>query len=128
MSDSRERGLQAMRDVYATTFGMDGESLTEAPAESRPLFESTVDHLFGEIWAREGLSVRDRRLLTIGVTAAMGRADLIELQLAAALALGELDESQIGELVLHLAHYAGWPNGVAAHEGAKRALASHRAS
>ena len=126
MNEKRERGLRAMDEVYGTAFGMDGTSFAEAPPESKPFFESTVDHLFGEIWARSALSIRDRRLLTIGATAAMGRADLIELQVAGALVQGELDEEQIGELVLHLAHYAGWPNGVAVHEGAKRALDAHR--
>jgi 4-carboxymuconolactone decarboxylase len=128
MNENRERGLRAMGEVYGTAFDMDGASFAEAPAESKPFFESTVDHLFGEIWARPGLSIRDRRLLTIGATAALGRADLIEVQIAGALVHNELDEEQIGEIVLHLAHYTGWPNGVAVQEGAKRALAVHRST
>jgi alkylhydroperoxidase/carboxymuconolactone decarboxylase family protein YurZ len=122
-NERRERGLAAMVEVYGTAFGMDGDPLAEAPPHARPFFESTVDHLFADVWARPGLSIRDRRLVTIGVTAMLGRADLIELQIAGALENGELDETQIGELVLHLAHYAGWPNAVAVSEGATRALA-----
>ena len=34
----------------------------------------TVDHLFGDVWSRPGLRVRDRRLMTIGVLAALGKA------------------------------------------------------
>jgi alkylhydroperoxidase/carboxymuconolactone decarboxylase family protein YurZ len=51
----------------------------------------------------------------------------VELQLLGALRAGELDEEQIGELVLHLAYYAGWPCATAFHDGAKRAIETFRA-
>ncbi len=124
MGDSaskRKAGLAKMTEVYGDDRGF-AERLADLPPESAPYSEETVDRLFAEIWNRPGLSVRDRRLLTIGVTAALGRADLAEVQFVGALTNGELDRAQIGEVILHLAYYAGWPNAQAMHRGATAAL------
>jgi 4-carboxymuconolactone decarboxylase len=82
----------------------------------------TIERLFGEIWARPALSIRDRRLLTLGVIAALGRQDLAEVMFAGALRNDELTPEQIGEVVLHLAYYAGWPNATAVQRGADAAV------
>src|SRR3546814_14748837 len=71
----------------------------------------TADHLFGEIWNREGLSFRDRRLLLIGLLVGRGLHDVIDIQMEAALKNEELTESDLRESVILLAHYAGWPDG-----------------
>lgn len=76
-----------------------------------PFVESTVDHLFGEVWAEGKLSVRDRRLLLIGLATGTGMEDVAGLQLDAALRLGELDADDLRTIVVFLAHYAGWPHG-----------------
>jgi alkylhydroperoxidase/carboxymuconolactone decarboxylase family protein YurZ len=126
MSDDaskRDLGLATMTKVYGNDRGF-AERLANLPPESAPYSEATVDEVFAELWNRPGLSVRERRLLTIGVTAALGRADLAEVQFIGALTNGELDRAQIGEVILHLAYYAGWPNAQAMHRGATAALES----
>ena len=55
----------------------------------------TVDHLFGTVWTDETLSLRDRRLLTIGVLAAFDEAGLLEIQFDAALGHAELTAEQV---------------------------------
>jgi 4-carboxymuconolactone decarboxylase len=125
--EQRRRGLELMEAVYGSTFGLTETSPDSARPVSKPLVESTVDHLFPDVWGRSALSVRDRRLVTLGVTGSQGRADLVELQLFGALVHEELTEEQIGELVLHLAHYAGWPCATAVAEGAQRAIAAFEA-
>jgi 4-carboxymuconolactone decarboxylase len=101
--DRRERGLQMMRQVY-------GWDVKDGPGD---FFGLTVDHLFAEIWTREGLTMRDRRLLLIGLLTGQGRDDVAEIQVGAALRLGELDAEQLREVVIFLTHYAGWPAGAA---------------
>ncbi len=59
----------------------------------------TVDHLFGDVWSRPGLSVFERRLITIGVLAALGKNELLDVQFQSALDNGELDEDQVREVV-----------------------------
>ncbi|WP_026197839.1 carboxymuconolactone decarboxylase family protein [Sciscionella marina] len=122
MTDRTERGLQMMDQVYGPGFS---ESL---PKERTPMLEQTVDHLFGEIWSRTGLSVRDRRLLVLGATAALGRADLIAIQVRGALASGELSAEALREAVLHLQYYVGWGNGTQLNSGVEQALQDHAAS
>jgi len=121
MDENTKTGLAMMDEVY-------GPGFTEAlPAERTPMLEKTVDHLFAEIWSRPGLSVRDRRLLVLGATAALGRADLIEIQVRGALHNGELTEEQLREAVLHLNYYVGWGNGTQVNNGVEAALRAHAA-
>ena len=92
-----------MQDVY--NFNAD-------PATAEGDFLAyTVDHLFGDVWSRDALGVVERRLITIGVLAAQGQIDLLDVQFAAALHNGELSEEQLREIVIHLSHYAGWALG-----------------
>lgn len=71
--------------------------------------EYTVDHLFGRVWEEGDLTVRERRLLLIGLCAGSGLEDVAGLQLDAAVRLGELDAEDLRTIVVFLAHYAGWP-------------------
>ncbi|HEV7469044.1 MAG TPA: carboxymuconolactone decarboxylase family protein [Pseudonocardia sp.] len=116
--DARERGLRAMDAVYGPGFS------ATMPDTRSPMLDDTVGHLFGDIWSRPGLSIRDRRLLTLGATAALGRADLIEIQVRGALANAELTPAQLREAVLHLHYYVGWGNGTQVHQGVEAAIAA----
>jgi 4-carboxymuconolactone decarboxylase len=62
-------------------------------------------------------------MVTIGVLAALGQADLLEIQFASALERGELTEEQVRELVLHLAHYIGWPLSTGVNAAAEKIIA-----
>ena len=117
-SDARQRGMAKMQEVYG--FTVDPDSV------GGEYVDVTVDHLFGEIWSRPALDIRDRRLLTIGVIAAMGQPQLLEIQFNAALERGELDEEQVREVVLHLAHYVGWPLSTGSNEAAEKVIARRR--
>ncbi|MDY6998740.1 MAG: NAD(P)-binding domain-containing protein [Actinomycetota bacterium] len=115
-------GLETMAAVYGP------QVAAMMPAERSATLNDTIDHLFGEIWSRPGMSIRDRRLLVIGATAALGRADLIEVQVRGALLNGELTAEQLEELVLMLHYYVGWGNGTEVQKGVTAALESVAAS
>jgi 4-carboxymuconolactone decarboxylase len=97
----RRRGLDTMSEVY-------GWNMEDGPGD---FFGYTADHLFADIWNRPGLSRRDRRLLLIGLLAGTNSADVLGIQVPAAHKLGELDDEALREIVVFLAHYAGWPMG-----------------
>jgi 4-carboxymuconolactone decarboxylase len=81
-----------------------------APPEKGPEFlRITVENLFGDVWSREGLSTRDRRLITLTVLAMLGKESSIELHMKQAIARGEISKREMEEVMIHLAHYAGWP-------------------
>lgn len=89
-------------------------------------FGYTVEHLFGDIWQREGLSTRDRRLLLIGLMVGTGLDDVLDIQLPAALDNDELTEDQLREIVIFLAHYAGWPRGAKLNTQVEKLIARRR--
>jgi 4-carboxymuconolactone decarboxylase len=79
------------------------------------LAEMTIDHLFANVWSRPGLSPRDRSLITVALLAAQGRDDELRSHIAGATNQG-ISADGIEEIMIHVAHYAGWPAG---HHGLK---------
>ena len=115
---ARAEGRAKMDEVYG--FSVDPDTI------EGPYVDVTVDHLFGAIWTRGALDIRDRRMLTIGVLGALGLAPLLEIQFRAALDRGELTEEQVREIVLHLAHYIGWPLSTGVNAAAEKIIAQRQ--
>src|SRR6266481_1298516 len=104
------------------------EIIGVAPPERGPDFlQLTVEGLFADVWAREGLPRRDRRLLTLTVLLLMGKEDSVALHLRQALVSGDLSKQEIQEVMIHLAYYAGWPVGQLGFEVAMKVFAELRA-
>jgi 4-carboxymuconolactone decarboxylase len=101
MDELRKKGLEKMNEVY-------GWEMPDMPGD---YFALTADHLFGTIWSRPGLSMRDKRLMTLTVVTALGISDLAEIQANAALANGEISEDELKEMAIFLTHYLGFPLG-----------------
>jgi 4-carboxymuconolactone decarboxylase len=83
------------------------------------LGELTDSVLFGDVWARPGLSKRDRSLITVAALTALYRSDQLKGHIWRALDNGITPE-ELGEAFTHLAFYAGWPNGIHAAQLAKQ--------
>src|SRR5579859_8118849 len=64
-NERRAKGEAVRRKVFGEQVKMPEDSL---------LWNNARDHLFAEIWAREVLSIRERRFLLFGLLAAMGEA------------------------------------------------------
>ncbi|ORA32860.1 carboxymuconolactone decarboxylase family protein [Mycobacterium aquaticum] len=75
--------------------------------------------LFDEVWERPDLSKRDRSLVTVAALTAMGKAEQLTFHLDYARGNG-VTERELKEAILHLAFYAGWPNGMSAMGVAKQ--------
>ena len=101
MDELRRKGLEKMNEVY-------GWEMPDMPGD---YFALTADHLFGTIWTRPGLSMRDKRIMTLTVVTALGLGDLAEIQTNAAMNNGELTEDELKEMAIFLTHYLGFPLG-----------------
>ncbi len=113
----RKQGLEKMNEVYGWEMpNIDGDAY----------FDLTVDHLFGSIWTRPGLSMRDKRIMTLAAVTAVGRQDLAEIQLNAALLNSELDETELKEMAVFLTHYLGFPLGSALNGAVDKVVAKRR--
>lgn len=75
--------------------------------------EMTDRVLYGEVWERDGLSRRDRSLLTVAALMTANRHQQLEAHLELALKNGVTQE-ELGEALLHLAFYSSWPASVTA--------------
>lgn len=86
------------------------------------LAELTDDVLFGDVWARAELSPRDRSLVTVAALIANGNTEQLSAHLLRARENG-LSESELAEVIIHLAFYAGWPRAISAVKVAREVFA-----
>lgn len=101
MDELRRKGLAKMNEVYAW-------EMPDVPGE---FFALTVEHLFGRIWTRPGLSMRDRRMMLIAVLTTLNQEELLEVQVNAVLQNEELTREELREMAIFLTHYVGFPLG-----------------
>ena len=93
----------------------DGEAVFRSAMTDEPMpvttpFQATLrDFVFGQIWARPGLSRRDRRWVTLTCVAAADSPGPIDEHVYAALKSGDIELDAILEFLLHFAVYCGWP-------------------
>ncbi len=88
--------------------GARARGINEQFAILAPKFaQLTNDVVFGQLWRRADLSVRDRSLVTIAALAGMGDDDQLDLYLRRGVDSG-LTREQIAEALTHLGFYAGW--------------------
>ncbi len=102
-ADAYRRGSDKMREIYAG-------DIVAMPEGTMAFNDVMIKSLFAEVWDRDELSVRDRRLLIMGVIAARGATDLWKIQATAALKNAELTPDELRETLIMLAPYAGYPN------------------
>lgn len=115
MEETEElRAARAIRramlgDAYVDSVAADPES-DPAGAE----FQDYITATAWGVWARGGpLTTRDRSLLVLAMTAALGRMDEFRLHATATPRTG-VTEAELDELTFQVAAYCGAPAGVAA--------------
>ena len=101
-TDNRSKGLEIIEPMWG--------QVKPGVGSKAAFTELTIDYLFGQIWSRSGLGLRDRSLVTVATLAALGRLPELRYHLVGALANG-VTEKELEELLIHIAHYAGWPAG-----------------
>lgn len=126
-TESETRGQRGRR-LLDQIDGAAGRAVTDSLAGIAPDFaELLFEFPFGDIYARPGLSLREREIATIAALCAMGTADpQLRVHIAAGLNVG-LTRQEIVEVLIQMSVYAGFPaalNGLAA---AKAVFAAHDA-
>ncbi len=72
------------------------------------LAELTDTVLFGDVWQRPGLGLRDRSLITVASLISTYRINEMPFHLKRALENG-VTKDELIETITHLAFYSGWP-------------------
>ena len=94
-----------------------------APAPATLLEASWRDYVYAEVWARPGLDLRSRFLISMSSAAAAGDESATAAYVRGALTRKELVLSELREAVLHTAVYAGWSTGGVLDEAVTRVAA-----
>lgn len=116
--DNHETRNERGRRLLARIDGEAGQAVIDSLADIAPDFADLLfEFPFGDIYARPGLSLRDREIATIAALTAMGNArPQLKVHLRAGLNVG-LTRQEIVEVLMQMAVYAGFPaalNGIAA--------------
>lgn len=118
--DSYRSGLQVRKSVLGEAHV--ARASAAATEFDQPFQELITRYAWGSVWRREGLSKRDRSLLTIALLAALGQDAELVMHIRATRNTGASAE-EIREALLHVAIYAGVPAANHAIQLAKKTLA-----
>ena len=101
---SKEKGLEVMTKLF-------GRPPKPGSMDS-DFMQITQGNLFGDIWGRPGLKIEERSMITVAALTVLAREQELKVHLHGAKNLG-LSREKLEEMMIHLAHYGGWPVGVA---------------
>lgn len=99
---SFKRGYAVMKKMGRETLMLDQK------ANCPDMYDMSVAHLFGDVWGRPGLSLRDRQLVTLAANIALCRPRGNYSHYRSAMHIG-ITKKEINEVIIQVAHYAGWP-------------------
>ncbi len=99
--ERRALGEEKIKEVYA------GDVVV--PPEGYDFTDNMLKQLFAELWTRETLSMRDKRILLLGMIAAQGESMTFKIQVKAAIKNGEINAEEARETLLFIAQYSGYP-------------------
>jgi len=117
--------LEAARHMRRAMLGDEYvDSQIADPDPTMQEFQDYITSMAWGVWAREGaLSTRDRSLLVMAMTAALGRMEEFRIHASARSRTGVTDD-ELDELLFQVAAYCGGPAGLSA----KRAVLEVRSS
>ncbi|HEY5843191.1 MAG TPA: carboxymuconolactone decarboxylase family protein [Mycobacterium sp.] len=123
MSNLRDDGLNVFREMLPGVLpdNLPNEKVSFGDGFASELMEIGIEGIFGRLWSREGLSRRDRSLVTLGILIALGAEQELESHFRIARQNG-LTEDELAEVVYHSSGYAGFPAANTAKAAALMAL------
>lgn len=96
-----ERGRQRFLEVH-------DEKALRAVEGLGNVGRAIIEWVYGDVYARDALSTRDRELAAVAALVALGRSSQIPQHLRASLKAGVTGE-ELGEVILQTATIAGFP-------------------
>lgn len=108
-----ENGLKKLHEV-------DGSAGVEITENLGDLGRYIVEFAFGDIYCRDGLTLREREIATIAMLACIGgREPQLDVHIHAGLNVG-LTKREIEEVIIQTVPYAGFPTAINAMNILKR--------
>jgi 4-carboxymuconolactone decarboxylase len=119
MANLREDGLQVFREMLPGVLP-DGD-VDFGGGFAPELMDIGIENIFGRLWTREGLSRRDRSLVTLGILITLRATEEMKAHFRIARQNGLTDE-ELAEVIYHASGYAGFPAAATAKNVAVEAL------
>ncbi len=114
-----DEGMRVRREVLGDAHV---DRATAATTDFTAPFQDYITrNVWGELWTRPGLDRVTRSAITLAALTALGQQHELALHVRAAVRNG-LTREQIGEVLLHVAAYAGVPAANSAFAVAQRVL------
>jgi 4-carboxymuconolactone decarboxylase len=114
LAGRRERGLE----IYRQMGWGNNQDLKDLDED---LWNLTTDFVFGEVWSRPGLTLREREIAVLSALIALGTEGM-DLHLRYAHKLG-ISNDEIRELIFQVMYYVGQPRGLFAMKRLKAVMA-----
>jgi 4-carboxymuconolactone decarboxylase len=121
MSDRYEQGIEIMRKIGSDPNGPKGYRKLD-PVVGPALDRMLGEFCFGDVWAREALDLRTRRVITLTALAAQGKERAMPGHIKGALNQG-FSRQEILEVFVQMIPYVGFPTTLAAIEVATNVFA-----
>ncbi len=106
MSERYDQGMRIRRAVLGDAYV--DRSVGNVSDFMRPLQQFVTEACWNDIWARPGLSRRERSIVNLTMLTALNRSDELRLHVRGAVNNG-LTRDEIGEVLLQTAIYCGVP-------------------
>lgn len=124
MTDDKARGMDIRRKVLGDVHVDKAEAVKDA--FDAPFQALITKAAWGTVWASEGITLRERSMLTLALLAATGNFEEIPMHVRATARTGASPQD-IAEAFQHVAIYAGVPKANHALKLAKQTLAEMEA-
>jgi 4-carboxymuconolactone decarboxylase len=122
------RAARAMRRAMLGDAYVDRATADAAVDPVAADFQDYITSMAWGVWTRGGaLSPRDRSLLVMAMTAALGRMEEFRLHASSTPQTGVTDD-ELDELLFQIAAYCGAPAGIAARRGVQAVRAAREAT
>jgi 4-carboxymuconolactone decarboxylase len=108
MPDDTRAAGEAMRRKILGNEHVDRATRNITPL-NREFQDLITRYVWGEIWTREGLDERTRRVLVIGTMIALARWEEFRMHVRAAIVEGGFSENDVKEVILQQGVYCGIP-------------------
>lgn len=100
--ENHQRGLKLLKEMGREN------TLYEQEETCDDMYRLSVGYLFGEIWSRPNLTLRERQIVTLAANIALARPSGNHSHFRSAKKVG-LTHEEICEIMIQVGAYAGWP-------------------
>lgn len=116
----QQKGAESVKDVL-------GPRAEDSLAALGELGDRIIETIYGDIYQRPGLTLKERQIATLSMLMALGGKDRqVQVHMRAGLRVG-ITEDELRELVIQLAAYAGFPAAINAQAQLNEVLAEDAA-